>query len=101
MSNVREVFTKDKRTYSELFVDSFSLTLQVLFLVVKNTDNSEESYQLIKRKQNEVYSLLMKCLKCYVSSIIGGSHFGNSIVQQSFFNYNMRELQYPKQEFEV
>lgn len=98
MINVREVFMKDKRTYSELFVGSFSLTLQVLFLVVKNTDNSEESYQLIKRKQNDVYNLLMKCLQCYVSTIIGGSHFGNSIV--SFF-YNTRELQYPKEEFEV
>ena len=101
MTNVQELFTKDKRTYSELFVDSFSLTLQVLFLVVKNTDNSEESCQLIKRKQNEVYNLLMRCLKCYVNIIIGGSHFGNSIIYQSFLHYNMRELRYPKEEFEV
>lgn len=101
MKNLRENFLKQKQAYSDVLVNSFTLMLQALFLVVKSNDNSEESQQIIKEKKTKVFDLLKDSLKVYVNVVIGGSDFGGRIIITHFFPYYTREFEFPREEFEV
>ena len=100
MKNLRENFLKQKQAYSDVLVNSFTLMLQALFLVVKSTDNSEESQQIIKEKKTKVFDLLKDSLKVYVNVVIGGSDFGGRIITH-YFPYYTCEFEFPREEFEV
>ena len=101
MTNLKENFLKRKQAYSDVLVNGFTLILQALFLVVKSTDNSEESQQIIKERQAKVFGLLKDSMKVYVNIVVGGSVFGRRITQRYFFPHYIYELECPKEEFEV
>ena len=99
MKNLQESFLKHKQTYSQPLVKGFTLMLQALFLVVKSTDISVESQQIIKETKTKVFNLLKDSLKVYVNVVIGGSVFGGRIVTHFF--YYTHEFEFPREEFEV
>lgn len=100
MKNLQESFLKHKQAYSQPLVNGFTLMLQALFLVVKNTDISVESQQITKETRTKVFNLLKDSLKVYVNVVIGGSNFGGRIINR-FFPYYTREFEFPREEFEV
>ena len=101
MKNLQERFRKYKQDYSQPLVDGFTLMLQALFLVVKNTGISVESQQIIKEKKTKVFNLLKDSLKDYVNIVIGNSDFGGRIIITHYFPYYTREFEFPREEFEV